>query len=44
MTRDLFFVKAPFGERIGQRKGQKTPQSKANVPTGSKEPREEVQY
>ena len=41
-TRDLFFVKAPLGEGIGQRKGRKTPQSKANVPTGSEKPREEV--
>ena len=42
MTRDLFFVKAPLREGVGQRKGRKTPQSKANVPTGSGEPRVEV--
>ena len=35
-------MKAPLGEGIGQRKGRKTPQSKANVPTGSKEPREVI--
>ena len=42
MTRDLFFVKAPLREGIGQLKGQKTPESKANVPTGSEKPQEEV--
>ena len=36
------FVKAPLGDGIGQRKGRKTPQSKADVPTGNEQPQEDV--